>query len=112
MVLLAIKEMLLNLNYDVITATIDQEAQRAIDSGAVEIDLVLSDIVMPGMGGEELVRVLGKHPPDVPIVLMTGYILNDEEVISHLPGVVCYLKKPLDASQVVQVLNQLLNSLP
>lgn len=70
---------------------------------------MLSDIVMPGMGGEELVRVLGKHQPDVPIVLMTGYILNDEEVISHLPGVVCYLKKPLDASQVVQVLNQSLN---
>ena len=47
---------------------------------------------------------IGKLQPDVPIVLMTGYILNDEEVISHLPGVVCYLKKPLDASQVVQVL--------
>ena len=42
----------------------------------MEIDLVLSEIVMPGMGGEELVRVLGKHQPDVPIVLMTGYIIE------------------------------------
>ncbi|HCR18153.1 MAG TPA: hypothetical protein DIU35_11780 [Candidatus Latescibacteria bacterium] len=57
---------------NVITTTVGQEALKTIDSGAGKFDLVLSDVVMPWMGGEILVRVLGKHQPDVPIVLMTG----------------------------------------
>ena len=48
MVLLVLKETLLNLNYDAITTTVGQEALKTIDSGAGKFDLVLSDVVMPG----------------------------------------------------------------
>jgi CheY-like chemotaxis protein len=57
--------------YRVLEAATGEEALRVLDGGAVE--LVLTDIVMPGMTGTELAEQLHRRFPELPIVFMSGY---------------------------------------
>ena len=49
-----------------------------------EIDLVLSDVIMPGMGGRELSRALATTRPTLPILFMSGY--NDDGELAGAGG--------------------------
>jgi CheY-like chemotaxis protein len=53
-----------------------QDALSLIRSGAVELDAVVSDIVMPRMNGVELLRSLSLERPRLPVILMSGYDMN------------------------------------
>jgi PAS domain S-box-containing protein len=59
--------------YRVIEARNGEEAIAAAKAFAGRIDLVLSDVVMPGMGGPELAAHLKGKDPDLRVLLMTGY---------------------------------------
>ena len=54
-------------------ATNGEDALRLLQSRAHEIDLVLSDVVMPRLGGPELAARLSLTDPKLPVVFMTGY---------------------------------------
>jgi PAS domain S-box-containing protein len=69
----AMQEILQALNYKVFASGSGEEALQEYDRRGGEIDLVLSDIVMPDKGGVELYRELQAINPAVKIVLMTGY---------------------------------------
>ena len=64
---------------------------------------MLTDLVMPVMGGQALFHALKQRDPTVRIVVMTGHRL--EEKIEHLrsEGLVDLMKKPLDLEQLAQV---------
>lgn len=49
------------------------EALDLFKNGAPEIDLVVSDIVMPRLNGVELMQALSVSHPDMPVILMSGY---------------------------------------
>jgi PAS domain S-box-containing protein len=68
--------LLVDLGCEVIPAESGEEALRLLEGKAV--DLVLSDVVMPGMSGVELARRMQDSHPDVPVLLATGY--SDEIV--------------------------------
>jgi len=59
--------------YTVLTAANGDEARRLIASRDAPLDLVLSDVVMPQLGGPELARHLAEVRPRLPVVFMTGY---------------------------------------
>jgi DNA-binding NtrC family response regulator len=59
-------------------------------------DLVLSDVVMPGLSGLELLRVLKAHDPELPFVLMTSHGHVDAAVEAMKEGALDFLTKPLD----------------
>jgi CheY-like chemotaxis protein len=52
------------------------DALSLIRSGMVELDAVVSDIVMPRMNGVELLRSLSFEHPRLPVILMSGYDMN------------------------------------
>lgn len=60
------------------------EAALTILAGGIRVDLVFSDIVMPGMNGIELGRLLRKRHPAVPIVLASGY--SDQAAVALAEG--------------------------
>jgi len=68
--------LLLDLGCKVVPADSAQAALKLLE--AEPIDLVLSDVVMPGMSGVELARRMLESHPDVPVLLATGY--SDEIV--------------------------------
>jgi two-component system, cell cycle sensor histidine kinase and response regulator CckA len=65
-----------------VTGKEDGLAALELLGSGVEVDLVLTDLVMPRMGGVELARELGRIRPELPIAFMTGYA--DVESIQQL----------------------------
>ena len=58
--------------------------EEALDiARRTEFDVVLSDVVMPGMGGLKLAEVLGREQPELPVVLATGY---SQEIVESGSG--------------------------
>ena len=92
--------MLETLNYQVLIATNGKEALARYRDHHNEISLVLTDIVMPEMGGLELYRHLKKKNPNLPILVMSGYPVgnDEEETLSYDSNE--YLEKPLNLNQL------------
>ena len=57
----------------VIEADDGESALRLLQAEAGAIDLVVTDLVMPGIDGFDVVEVLSRHVPDLPVVCMTGF---------------------------------------
>jgi CheY-like chemotaxis protein len=68
-----IGQCLQQLGYQVLTAADGVEALAVFEQSAEQIDLVLSDLVMPRMGGRELWKRLTQHDSQVRFVFMSGY---------------------------------------
>ncbi len=64
------------LGYRVIVAEDGREALNAFRARSDEIDIVLLDIAMPGMGGFDVYHGVRELVPDVPVIFMTGYNLE------------------------------------
>ncbi len=77
--------------YDVTEAADAAEALRLLRGGAV-FDVLVSDVVMPGMSGPELIRELHCFLPDLPAVLISGYSEPAELAASGVPGF--FVRKP------------------
>ena len=65
-------EMLRLAGYRVLKASVASEAVLIFERNAAEIDLVLSDVQMPGLTGPELAGRLRQRNPDLPVVFMTA----------------------------------------
>ena len=88
-----VKEILLPAGYLVNTATNGKEALAAIQ--AHPYDLVLTDMIMPQMGGMELVQYLRLHHPETLVIIFTGFASYQDAVDAVKLGAFDYLPKPL-----------------
>jgi two-component system, response regulator, stage 0 sporulation protein F len=85
------------------------DGQEALDRLAGDaVDLVLSDVRMPGLDGLELLRRLRERAPAVEVVLMTAY--DDPPVLAAAArcGARGFLVKPLDLGNLRDLINQLI----
>jgi len=78
MVIKVTKDMLAGLGYRVLTARSGPEALEIFESTSKGIDLVLLDMIMPGMNGEQIFEKLKEIRPDVRVILCSGYSLNGQ----------------------------------
>src|SRR5258706_1369141 len=97
------------LGYDVVAAAGPAEALELAADGA-PIDLLLTDVVMPGMNGRQLAERLRALRPKLKVLFMSGY--TDDAVIAR--GVIdhemAFLHKPFGADQLAQVIAELLDA--
>ena len=101
------KLILENLNYRVLTASNGQEAVEVYDSYGDNISLVITDMVMPQMGGLELLDALKERDPGIRVVIMTGYPLGKDQLP---PGIAGSLGKPLQLEKVSRVMVEALEN--
>ncbi len=111
-VLEVVRLMLERLGYRVLTARNGEEALQVYQAHAGEVDLVLTDLVMPGMGGRELLRALRERDPQVRGVVMTGYPLGETPEGLKEEGIVAWVQKPLDQEKLALLLEEVLGSGP
>ncbi|MBN1979339.1 MAG: response regulator [Anaerolineae bacterium] len=97
------------LNYRVIEATNGREALSIFERHAEQIALVLSDMVMPEMGGKALLYALRERAETAKVIMLTGHPL-DEETFENLKahGLQGWLLKPLSIERLSQVVAQAL----
>lgn len=74
------------------------QAAQAIRTNRV--DLVISDIKMPGVDGLELLQIVKQVDLDIPVILMTGYASLDSAVEAISRGAYDYLMKPVEFTQL------------
>ncbi len=68
-----IERLLVKLGYDVLSARDAEEAIEIFDDREDELDLVLTDVVMPGLTGVEMADVLKEKRPDMKFLFTSGY---------------------------------------
>ncbi len=99
------------MGYTVSTAEHGKEGLRLLD-GPVPFLAAISDVQMPVMGGLEFVRLARSRGHRIPILLVSGYSLEDvDEVIARHPGVGS-LGKPWSAADLARALDRLLDPRP
>jgi len=104
----ALVDVLETLGYHTIEAANGQEALAFYEAHADEIALVLSDWVMPVMGGLELVRALQACDPALKVLMLTGHPLSQETRETVPPNVVGWALKPPNLEQLAYDLNKAL----
>jgi DNA-binding NtrC family response regulator len=96
------KRILDNAGYRVLEAANSDDAQRLFAEHGDSIDLVVTDVIMPGCGGPELLRRLQVQSPALKVLYMSGYTeqsaVQKEEIDRGLP----FVQKPFTAVEFVR----------
>jgi CheY-like chemotaxis protein len=103
------REGLSELGYRVITAGNGKEALQLLDQHGERVALILSDLVMPGMGGLELARKLQARGERAKILLMTGYPLEKDSGEHLALGIVDWLQKPFTMERLAEAITSVLS---
>ncbi len=107
-VLESVQAMLESLNYRVLTATDGRQALEVYDRRQEEIALVLTDMVMPEIGGLALSQALHQRNPALKMVVLTGYPMEVEAEELLALGIVDWVRKPLRIKRLAQAVNKAL----
>ena len=92
--------------YTVVLAPDGQAALDRLRQGGV--DLLLSDLRMPGLTGLELLREVKSAVPDVDVILLTAFGTVEEAVMAMKDGAVDFLTKPFQRAQLIRVIRKAL----
>ena len=106
-VLEVIGETLSTFGYKVIPSP-DAETALFIIKNRADIDLVITDLRMPGMDGIELYAKLRKELPSVPVIILTAYGSVETYLQSLSQGVFEYLNKPFQLEELNHVVKSVL----
>ncbi len=94
--------------YEVLGAREGKEALRELEEIGGAVDLVITDLVMPGMGGGQLGRELAQRYPSVPLLWISGHP-REAELPRNLPGKDhAFLMKPVSPDALVDTVNRIL----
>jgi CheY-like chemotaxis protein len=98
------------LGYRVLSAGTGEEALKLHTRHQKQIDLVVVDMVMPGMGGAEVCRVLHERGNTAPVVVLSGYPPETDAQGAGIKGRVGWLQKPLEVEQLAQAVRKALRN--
>jgi PAS domain S-box-containing protein len=106
------KEVLSRHGYSVLEASNAAEALRVADEKGCRIDLLLTDVVMPGMNGRELALRLAERCPGIKVLFVSGY--TDSAVMRNglLHESAAFLEKPFAPGTLLRQIRQLLDAPP
>ncbi len=96
--------------YRVFSASEGKEAVRIYREGIRDIDLVILDVMMPGIGGKETYRLLRAINPQVKVLLSSGYSTNGEvgEILKQ--GVSGFVQKPYREEELAAKVREVLDA--
>jgi len=103
------KQMLERLGYDVSAQTSSIEALKAFEARPDFYNLVLTDMTMPNMTGEQLAKKLIVIKPDIAIIMCTGFSERIDKEKSEAVGIKGFLMKPLVKSEMGQRVRKVLD---
>ena len=96
--------------YETLEAGQGAEALEVMESASDSVDLVVTDVVMPGMDGRELGRRLGQRWPDLPILYISAYDVNDIFRRGSPRTSAPFLQKPFPLENLITTVRGLIRS--
>jgi CheY-like chemotaxis protein len=104
-------ELLRDLNYRVLSAH-DAVSALGLIEGDVRIDLLLTDVVLPGMNGRELAEQAKNRRPNLKVLFTTGYSRNAIVHQGRLDPGVAMIQKPITQDALAARIRDLLDAKP
>jgi len=104
-----VSQMLTNLGYQVLVANSGAEAIDIYRANLESIRLVILDMIMPGMGGNETFDHLKTINPNVQVLLSSGYSINGEATEILKKGCHGFIQKPFNLEQLSKKIRDALN---
>lgn len=92
--------------YDVKLAENGEVGLKLIEKG--DIDLVITDLRMPGISGEEVIAKVAGESPGVPVIVLTGHGSIDSAVTAMRNGAYDFLTKPLNLDRLILIVKRAL----
>jgi PAS domain S-box-containing protein len=96
--------------YEVLGARDGKQALSLLEEVGGAVDLVITDIVMPGMGGGQLARELSRRYPQMPLVWMSGHPRETELHSGDVAPNQVFLHKPVSPGVLLEVVAEVLES--
>jgi CheY-like chemotaxis protein len=95
-------ELLEELGYTVLSALSGQKALEIFQKNSTKIDLVIMDMIMPGMSGGETFDRLRSLNKDIKVLLSSGYSLNGQATKILRRGCDGFIQKPFNLNQLAE----------
>ena len=102
-------EVLSRLGYEAVGFSNGHDALAEVEKAPSRFDAVITDEVMPGLSGTEVAQRLKELRPDLPVVLVSGYVGPMMSERAHAAGVGRILKKPVQSRETASALAELLH---
>jgi PAS domain S-box-containing protein len=103
------KKMLERLGYKVTAMTDSVEALKAFKNNPKDFDLIITDMTMPNMTGDQLAKEMITIRDDIPIIISTGYSERINEKQAERLGIKAFLLKPVSRSDMAQTVRNILD---
>ena len=100
----AVAESLKRVGYECVVATSGREGLRQIEEQ--NFDIVITDLIMEGVGGLEILAKAKSELPDAEVVILTGHGTIKTAVTAMQAGAMHYLTKPLDIGELRAVVEK------
>ncbi len=105
----ATKESLRYLGYRVVSRTSSVEALDLFQKNPGQFDLVITDIIMPGLTGDRLALEMMKIRKDIPVILCTGYSEHMSEEKAKELGIRGFIMKPFEIEDLAKTIRNVLD---
>ena len=94
-------------NYDIVSASNGLDALKILENDQETFDLILTDLVMPNIGGVAIISIVKQKHPDIPVIAMTGW--GDEpEILASEAQADMVLGKPFKLDELEISIKQLI----
>lgn len=106
--LVVLEALLGSEGYEIVTAL---DAKKAIaTAGEADLDLIITDMKMPGMTGMELLEKIKSIKPELPVIMMTAFGTIEMAVEAMRKGAYDYIQKPFENEQLKLTVKKALNN--
>lgn len=96
--------------YEVLTAHDGEAALVEYEEHANQLDLVIVDLVLPGMGGWEVFTHIRESTPELPVLIMSGHLEPKLEVAVNRSGAAGFLQKPFGLNMLLRRVQELVET--
>ena len=98
------------LGYDVVEATDGQEGLEKYLEFQEDIQLILTDMIMPNMNGETLIREIRRDRPELKVIFMSGYTEIDLPASGLMTENTEFMQKPFSPNAAAMKIRQLIDA--
>lgn len=102
-------QVLSNFGYTVITAPDGESALEIYHEKKEKINLIILDLIMPGMGGRRCLEKLLKANPQAKVLIASGYSVNGPTKEALEAGAKGFISKPYDVRQMLKAVREALD---
>jgi two-component system, cell cycle sensor histidine kinase and response regulator CckA len=106
--LLVLRKMLERLGYTVLIADDGAKGLGIYDQNQMKIDMLLTDVMMPGLSGRKLAERVRASRPDLPILFISGFI--DARSVGDMLTGSAFLSKPIAQDRLAREIKRLITA--